>query len=304
MGRASAQWDPSDEPERKRSMASALNARFSRGTDLASAMLRPDTLFPIPSSLSILLPALNEERGIRKVLQEIPRKQLRMQGLAYEVFLLDGHSTDRTRSVAKKLGAEIFVQKGRGKGSAFREFLPRIRGDVTVLLDSDGTYPPDAIPHLVGALGANSPVVLGSRLRDSRIQEGAMSPVNYLGNRILSKLASILFGVPISDVCSGMWAFVSDRLKTLDLSAEGFELEVDIFAECALRRIPIAEVPIAYRRRIGRPKLRVSTGLRIAVALLKKRVRSRLDKPEGIATEVPSATGHARRRGADWGDRS
>ena len=115
-----------------------------------------------------------------------------------------------------------------------------------------------------------------------------MSPVSYVGNRFLSGLASLLFGTPISDVCSGMWAFLSDQLKTLTLSAEGFELEVDIFAECALRRIPIAEVPIAYRRRVGQPKLRVSTGFRIAIALLKKRVRSRLGSAVGHQLEVRS----------------
>jgi dolichol-phosphate mannosyltransferase len=228
---------------------------------------------PTPSSLSILLPALNEEQGIRAVLQRIPRKRLQRQGLATHVYLLDGHSTDRTRSVAKKLGAEIFVQTGEGKGSAFREFVPRIRSDVTVLLDSDGTYPPEVIPQLVGALGEGSPVVLGSRFRGSKMDEGAMSKVNYVGNRILSNFASFLFGMPISDVCSGMWAFASDRLKSLDLTATGFELEVDIFAECAIRRIPIAEIPIRYRRRIGVGKLRVEEGFRIAFALLKKRLR-------------------------------
>lgn len=228
---------------------------------------------PIPSTLSILLPALNEEQGIRAVLERIPRKQLQRQGLATHVYLLDGHSTDRTRSVAKKLGAEIFVQSGEGKGSAFREFVPRIREDVTVLLDSDGTYPPEVIPQLVGALGEGSPVVLGSRFRGSKMDEGAMSKLNHVGNRLLSSFASILFGMPISDVCSGMWAFASDRLKSLDLTATGFELEVDIFAECALRRIPIAEIPIRYHRRIGVGKLRVEAGFRIAGALLRKRLR-------------------------------
>src|SRR3989442_8237730 len=101
-----------------------------------------------------------------------------------------------------------------------------------------------------------------------------MSGPNYLGNLLLSLFASILFATPISDVCSGMWAFVSDRLKSLSLTANGFDLEADIFAECALRRIPILEIPIRYDRRIGEPKLRLKEGFRIALALLKKRLRS------------------------------
>jgi dolichol-phosphate hexosyltransferase len=271
-------------------MGPSLVARLAAyvGPDGNRPLPPGDLRTPIFSTLSILLPALNEEGGIRKVLQELPGTELRRRGLRYEVVLLDGHSTDQTRSVARRLGAEVFVQSGRGKGSAFREFLPNLSADVTVVLDSDGTYPPQAIPQLVGALGPRSPVVLGSRFRGSNIEPGAMSRLNYVGNRFLSRFASLLFGVPISDVCSGMWAFRSDRLKSLDLSAEGFELEVDIFAECALRHIPIAEIPIAYRRRLGHSKILIWTGFRIAFALLKKRIRSRLGgRPEERAEADP-----------------
>jgi len=219
---------------------------------------------PALTSLSILLPALNEEDGVAAVLNRIPRQTLQEKGIAYSVHLLDGRSTDRTRAVAKRLGAEIFVQTGNGKGSAFREFVPRIRDQFVVLLDSDGTYPPEIIPEIVGKLGPGTPIILGSRLRGS-IGEGAMSLANHTGNRILSWFASFLFATPISDVCSGMWGFVSDRLKSLDLTAIGFELEADLFAECALKGIPITEIPIRYDRRIGERKLHLREGVRIAL---------------------------------------
>ena len=228
---------------------------------------------PALESLSILLPALNEEDGIADVLNRIPRLTHQQKGYAYSVHLLDGGSTDQTRAVAKRLGAEVFIQSGIGKGSAFREFVPKIRDQYVVLLDSDGTYPPEVIPDIVGKLGAGSPVVIGSRLRGS-INEGAMSMANRVGNRMLSWFASFLFATPISDVCSGMWGFVSEPLKSLGLTATGFELEADLFAECALKGIPITEVPIRYDRRIGQPKLHLHEGVRIALALLKKRIGS------------------------------
>ena len=115
---------------------------------------------PALESLSILLPALNEEDGIADVLNRIPRLTLQQKGYAYSVHLLDGGSTDQTRAVAKRLGAEVFIQSGIGKGSAFREFVPKIRDQYVVLLDSDGTYPPEVIPDIVGKLGAGSPVVI------------------------------------------------------------------------------------------------------------------------------------------------
>src|SRR3989441_5021561 len=154
---------------------------------------------PVLESLSILLPALNEEHGVAAVLNRIPRLTLQQKGYAYSVHLLDGRSTDQTRAVAKRLGAEIFVQTGNGKGSAFREFVPTIRDQFAVLLDSDGTYPPEIIPELVGKLGPETPVVLGSRLRGS-IEDGAMSLANQVGNRMLSWFASFLFRTPISAV--------------------------------------------------------------------------------------------------------
>jgi len=229
---------------------------------------------PALPSLSILLPALNEEDGVADVLDRIQRLTLHRKGLAYSVHLLDGHSTDRTRAVAAQRGAQVFVQTGSGKGSAFREFVPQIKDKFAILMDSDGTYPPEVIPELVGLLGPGTPIVLGSRLQGS-MKDGAMSLTNYMGNRLLSWFASFLFGTRISDVCSGMWCFVSDRLKSLNLTATGFELEADIFAECARLEIPITEVPIEYGRRIGETKLRFSAGLRIALALLRKRLQMR-----------------------------
>ena len=237
---------------------------------------------PALATLSILLPALNEEDGVADVLNRIPRQLLQQKGYAYSVHLLDGGSTDQTRAVAKRMGAEIFVQSGNGKGAAFREFVPKIHEQYVVLLDSDGTYPPEVIPDLVGKLRAGAPVVIGSRLRGS-INDGAMSMANRIGNRMLSWLASFLFATPISDVCSGMWGFVSDRLKSLGLTATGFELEADLFAECALKGIPIMEIPIRYDRRIGQPKLHLHEGVRIALALFKKRLRS----GASVATNEP-----------------
>jgi len=275
MDPAKGGWAPFEAMER---MPTPPTVPFSRHPFVGPVDSVPELLWReidnlVPSSLSILLPALNEENGVEAVMKRIPRSILKRNGLSFCVYLLDGQSTDQTRAVATKFGAEVFVQTGRGKGSAFREFVPKIKEDFAVLLDSDGTYPPEAIPELVEALSDKSPVVLGSRLRGS-IGEGAMSGVNYVRNLLLSRFASILFETPISDVCSGMWAFVSDSLKSLGLTANGFDLEADIFAECALRHIPILEVPIRYDRRIGEPKLRLKEGFRIALALLKKRLRS------------------------------
>src|SRR5256885_5227578 len=81
---------------------------------------------PALTSLSILLPALNEEDGVAAVLNRIPRQTLQEKRIAYSIHLLDGRSTDQTRAVAKRLGAGGFVQSGKRKGSPFPAFLPQI----------------------------------------------------------------------------------------------------------------------------------------------------------------------------------
>lgn len=223
------------------------------------------------SQLSVLLPALNEEGGVRKVMRGIPRNSLRRMGFDVTVQLLDGGSSDRTREYAEDRGAEVYVQKGWGKGSAFREFLPSLQSDYCVILDSDATYPPQRIPTFANVLRDGAPVVLGSRFK-GKIHDGAMTTSNKIGNLLLSRFASILYGREVSDVCSGMWGFRTDFLKSFNIRADGFDLEVNLFAECVRRGLPIVEVPIPYYRRVGSAKLRLRTGLRIAWALLLNRI--------------------------------
>lgn len=225
----------------------------------------------LPSSLSILLPALNEEGGIRNVLLRMPRRRLGRMGFDVTIQLLDGGSSDRTREFARSHGAEVYVQNGWGKGSALRQFLPTLESDYCVLLDSDATYPPSRIPVFASALREGAPVVLGSRFKGT-IHAGAMTASNRLGNRLLSRFASLLYGVPVSDVCSGMWGFQTDVLKSLEIRADGFDLEANLFAQCVHRGIPIVEIPIPYYRRIGSAKLRIRTGLRIGWALFLNRI--------------------------------
>src|SRR2546428_5149311 len=85
---------------------------------------------PALTSLSILLPALNEEDGVAAVLNRIPRPTLPEKGIAYSVHLLDGRSTDRSRAGAQRPRARIFGPTGNGQGSAIPGFAPRVSGQI------------------------------------------------------------------------------------------------------------------------------------------------------------------------------
>lgn len=233
----------------------------------------------------ILLPALDEEEAIVRVIRGIPRAELTGRGYDVSVWVVDGRSSDLTRDVAMHNGAAVFVQRENGKGSGMQqvfEYLlgPEDHGNPTadperrifVMLDSDNTYPPESIPSLVSALDAGHDVVMGSRFL-GRIEDGAISNLNRLGNRLLSALARFLYRFPVTDVCTGMWGFDGAFLRRLVLVARGFDLEADIFASACRMNARVAEVPITYRRRIGTPKMvPARTGFLIAWRLLTRSI--------------------------------
>ena len=240
----------------------------------------------------IFLPALNEERAIGHVLQRIPKAQLEAAGYTVSVWVVDGNSTDRTLEVIRKSGASVFVQTGRGKGNGMRQAFDHLlrsrdRADggsrepeFYFMLDADGTYPPEMVPVFLEALASGQDVVLGSRFL-GKMAEGAMTTLNRVGNRVLSALARLLFGVSVTDVCTGMWAFNADTLRELSLEARGFDLEADLFGSAALKEARITELPIDYAARIGPPKLiPLRTGLKIALRLFKRRLNGPSTSPE------------------------
>ncbi len=225
--------------------------------------------------VTILLPAKNEAAGLRATLDALPLAALRAAGHEVEVVVADGHSTDTTRDIAAAWGARVVVQDGRGKGMGVRSALPHLRGAIVVMLDADGTYDAGAIPALVRAVEEGHDAVLGSRFR-GRIEAGAMSATNRVGNRALSLLASALYGKRVTDVCTGMWAFRREALAGLPLTATHYELEVDLFAQSVRGGLRIAELPIAYGKRHGQSGLRsLRDGLAIARTLLARRVARR-----------------------------
>ncbi len=222
-------------------------------------------------SITILLPAKNEESGIEATFAALPVQRLQELGYPVEILVADGKSHDRTREVAERHGARVISQLGTGKGRAVRSALDVAKGDYIVMLDADATYPARAIPAFVAMLDEGYDVVMGSRFR-GHIEHGAMKPLNRLGNRGLSALASTLYGRRCTDVCTGMWAFRRETMRNLTLSSTHFEIEAEMFARAARAGLRIAELPIRYTRREGVTKLgSVVDGLKIGAALVRYR---------------------------------
>jgi glycosyltransferase involved in cell wall biosynthesis len=224
----------------------------------------------------IILPTLNEEPTIGRVIDDVPRKALEEVGYRVRLLVVDGNSTDRTREIAREKGADIIIERRRGKGVAVTKALGSAEADFVFMLDADYTYPAGYIPDMLKLLESHQ-AVIGSRMRGRR-ERGSMSRLNLVGNYLLSLIATIFYGKRISDVCSGFWGLRGEVIKELNLRATAFDLEAEIFSQLARRGYRVAELPVDYRRRHSPPKLRsLRDGTRIGWALITRRFR-RLEK--------------------------
>jgi dolichol-phosphate mannosyltransferase len=222
-------------------------------------------------TVSIIIPALNEEDTIAKVIDEIPKKDLQKVGYRVEIIVIDNNSTDGTAEIAKEKGVKVIAEPVKGKGRAIRTAFKSVSGDFIFMLDADYTYPATYIPRMLEVLQEGHDVVIGSRLK-GQMGKGAMSKMHLMGNRLLVFIANILYGTRISDLCTGYWGLTRRVIDNMELDAKGFELEAAMFAEITKKGYRIAEVPIFYRRRATPSKLSsLKDGFKIVWTLLKKR---------------------------------
>jgi glycosyltransferase involved in cell wall biosynthesis len=221
--------------------------------------------------VSIILPALNEETTIGKVIDEISRQALAQKGYDVSILVVDGNSLDRTREIAEEKGAEVIIEPRKGKGRAMQTAFQAVDADFVFMLDADYTYPATHISEMLDLLRDGSKVVIGSRLI-GKIENGAMTRLNIIGNYLLTLMARILYRGKTSDLCTGFWGFRGELLKGLKLSADGFDFEAELFIQISRRGHSISHVPITYRCRPTRQKLNsLKDGFRIGWKLIRNK---------------------------------
>jgi glycosyltransferase involved in cell wall biosynthesis len=210
----------------------------------------PATVATLGVRVSVVIPTLNEERNLPHVFARLPR------GL-HEVIVVDGHSTDDTVAVSRRLRPDVRVvmQPGRGKGNALAAGFAACTGEVVVSMDADGSTDPAEIPRFVAALCHGADFVKGSRFA----QGGASSDITRmrrLGNRALNGLVNALYGTSYTDLCYGFNAFWARCLPYMRVDCDGFEVETLVNVRIAKAGLVIHEVPSYERDRIyGRSNL-------------------------------------------------
>jgi dolichol-phosphate hexosyltransferase len=238
-------------------------------------------------SITVVIPCLNEEKGIVEVLSRMPP-------FVDEVLVVDNDSTDRTAEMARSHGARVIHEKIRGYGRAYKTGLFNAKGDIVVTLDGDHSYPVDAISYLLEVF-LHAQVRFVSASRFPLKNRNAMSLKHWFGNKILSLVMSVLYLRWIRDSQSGMWVFERSSLEAMNLASNGMAFSEEIKIEALVNRsIGFKEIYIDYSNRMGEIKLQPwKDGLRNIAFLFRKRVSFRRK------TRPDSAAGSDRPGGAE-----
>ena len=211
---------------------------------MAAGELRTDPV----KTLSIVIPAYNEERYIGTLLERIQAVDLAAAGVTKEIIVVDDCSGDRTAAIVSGVpGVHLHrMQRNGGKGRAVRAGIEAATGDYLIIQDADLEYDPrDYAPMLQALLEGGADIVYGSRyLGRGRYPNQSIGA--YLGGRSLSAVAWIMTGRYLTDTVTALKLFHRHELASLPLETSGFELDHEITARMLARGKRIVEVPIRY----------------------------------------------------------
>ena len=224
----------------------------------------------------MILPTLNEEKGVGKTIDSIKIDAFKKNNWNLEIIIVDGESKDKTREIAKSKGAKIIIEKRKGYGRAYKTGISKATGDIIVTGDADATYPFDRIHlYIQELIDENLDFITTDRF--SELKHGSMSIKHYFGNMILALALKVLFLINLRDSQSGMWIFRKEALKKIQ-PLEDFndgmpfseEIKIEMFSN---KNIKTKEIPSALYAREGDVKLQSFTdGIKNFKYLFKKRV--------------------------------
>lgn len=199
-------------------------------------------------TVSVIIPALNEENAIGEVIQDLP-------DWVDQIIVADNGSRDQTAPIARSLGADVVFELLPGYGAACLRGLSAVRGgDIIVFLDGDYSDFPEDIHKLVDPIAEGlADFVLGSRSL-GQVAKGALTPAQIFGNWLACRLMKLIWNTSYTDLgpFRAVEAGLLERLSMTD-TTYGWTIEMQIKAHVIGARI--REVPVRYRQRVGVSKI-------------------------------------------------
>ncbi len=254
-----------------------------------------------PTTLSIVIPAHNEERTIYEVLLIVA--QVDTRGLAKEIVLVDDGSTDATLEKAKAAQADmpddvrlsiLTLVPNRGKGAAVKEGFLATTGDLVIVQDADMEYDPANIGLMIDEIQkGRADVVMGSRFIGGKPRR-VIYLANALGNRIMSGLFSLISGLPLTDIHCCYMLFPGSLIRgaapSLTSERWGFNPEICSLIADWRNDLSIVELGISYygRSKQEGKQIRMRHGLVAIAEILKFNLRRPVPiPPEFISAKAP-----------------
>jgi glycosyltransferase involved in cell wall biosynthesis len=204
-------------------------------------------------NIDVIIPAFNEENGVELVVREIPGDIVR------EIVVCNNASTDKTAHNARIAGATVIEQSAMGYGNACLagiEYLSKkmVQPDIVVFIDADYSDYPAEIPSVIAPIcDLGYDLVIGSRAL-GQLERGSMTPQQLFGNWLATALIKLIYKYEFTDL-GPFRAIRWDKLMEMDMKDKTYGWTVEMQVKAAKMGMNCIEVPVNYRRRIGKSKV-------------------------------------------------
>jgi glycosyltransferase involved in cell wall biosynthesis len=215
-------------------------------------------------SVSVLIPAFNEEGAIEETVAKIAAQRVHFKDL--EIVVINDGSKDRTSEIARTLPVTLIEHPvNRGYGAALKTGLQHAKYDYILIADADGTYPLEDIPKLCSEAG-DYDMVVGARTGDV-VQ---IPLIRRPGKWLITQLAKYLSQQDIPDLNSGLRVFRKDvALRFLTLYPDGFSFTTTITLSMLTNHYRVKFIPINYHRRIGKSSIKASDFINFTILIIR-----------------------------------
>jgi glycosyltransferase involved in cell wall biosynthesis len=200
-----------------------------------------------PATLSIVVPAFNEEATLARVVEKLMHVPY-----LFEIVIVDDCSTDKTLEIARQLAAKypqvraLTHQRNRGKTDALRTGFAETKGDIVIVQDADLEYDPGEMKEVIQPIIEGvADVVFGSRFLIRKAAR-VLYFYHYIANKSLTFFSNLLTNINLSDVETGYKAFRGEIIRNMVITSKGFGFEIEVTAKVAKLGCAIFEVPISY----------------------------------------------------------
>jgi glycosyltransferase involved in cell wall biosynthesis len=238
-------------------------------------------------SVSLIIPAYNEEETIASVIQDF-----QTQKVLDEIVIVDNNSKDRTAEIARQNGVRLIKEEQQGYGHALRTGMDQAAGDILILSEADGSFRSADVKKFLAYI-EDAGMVIGTRTTKQMVDQGArMTFIIRMANVVWAKILQMMWfftnETRFTDVgCTyrALWKETHRKIRP-GLRAVGPEFSPEMMAEALRQKVKIVEIPVKYfQREGGESKHSVSYYhlAKTALKMLRTIIRKKLERPTSQA---------------------